>query len=66
MVSQKDLLLAYAKAHRLPNSTFFMDDGYSGTNFNRPGFQAMLSEIEMRHVGTVLTKDLSRLGRNSA
>ena len=43
-----------------------MDDGYSGTNFNRPGFQAMLSEIEMGHVGVVLTKDLSRLSRNSA
>ena len=42
-----------------------MDDGYSGTDFDRPGFQAMLNEIESDHVAVLLTKDLSRLGRNS-
>ena len=43
-----------------------MDDGYSGTNYDRPGFQQMLSEIEAGKVAVVLTKDLSRLGRNSS
>lgn len=63
---QKEILLQYAKEHRFPNPTFFVDDGYSGTNFDRPGFQKMLAEIEAGHVGILLTKDLSRLGRNSA
>ena len=45
---------------------FFVDDGYSGTNYDRPGFQSMLVEIEAGRVGIVITKDLSRLGRNSA
>ena len=44
--NQKDILLRYAKEHRFPNPTFFVDDGYSGTNYDRPGFQQMLSEIE--------------------
>ena len=43
-----------------------MDDGYSGTNYDRPGFQSMLAEIEAGRIGIVITKDLSRLGRNSA
>ena len=38
------ILLQYAKEHRFPNPTFFVDDGYSGTNFDRPGFQAMLAK----------------------
>ena len=63
---QKDILLRYAKEHRFPNPTFFVDDGYSGTNYDRPGFQQMLSEIEAGKVVVVLTKDLSRLGRNSS
>ncbi len=63
---QKEILLQYAREHRFPNPTFFVDDGYSGTDFNRPGFQRMLAEIEAGHVGILLTKDLSRLGRNSA
>ena len=45
--NQKDILLRYAKEHRFPNPTFFVDDGYSGTNYDRPGFQQMLSEIEI-------------------
>ena len=63
---QKEILLQYAREHRFPNPTFFVDDGYSGTDFDRPGFQNMLAEIEEGHVGILLTKDLSRLGRNSA
>ena len=43
-----------------------VDDGYSGTNFDRPGFQAMLAEIEAGRVAVCCTKDLSRLGRNSS
>ena len=66
ITNQKDILLRYAKEHRFPNPTFFVDDGYSGTNYDRPGFQQMLSEIEAGKVVVVLTKDLSRLGRNSS
>ena len=51
------ILLQYAKEHRFPNPTFFVDDGYSGTNYDRPGFQKMLAEIEAGHVEVVITKD---------
>ena len=64
--NQKDMLMRYAREHHFPNPTFFVDDGYSGTNFERPGFQAMLAEIEAERVAVCITKDLSRLGRNSA
>ena len=40
--NQKAILLQYAKDHRFPNPTFFVDDGVSGVTFDRPGFQAML------------------------
>ena len=63
--NQRRILSAYAKERRFPNPVFFVDDGYSGTDFDRPGFQEMLAEIEADHVTVVLTKDLSRLGRNS-
>ena len=48
------------------NILLSLDDGYSGTNYDRPGFQQMLSEIEAGKVAVVLTKGLSRLGRNSS
>lgn len=64
--NQKAVLLQYARDHRFPHPTFFIDDGYSGVTYDRPGFQKMLDEIEAGHVGVVITKDLSRLGRNSA
>ena len=64
--NQKAILLQYAKEHRFPDPTFFVDDGYSGTNYDRPGFQAMLAEIEAGNVAVCCTKDLSRLGRNSS
>ena len=51
---------------KFPNPAFFVDDGYSGTNYDRPGFQAMLAEIEAGRVAVCITKDLSRLGRNSS
>ena len=63
--NQKRILQSYCKEHHFPNPVFFVDDGYSGTDFDRPGFQAMLNEIESDHVAVLLTKDLSRLGRNS-
>ena len=44
---------AYAKEHRFLNPVFFVDDGYSGTDFDRPGFQAMLNEIESDHVAVL-------------
>ncbi len=64
--NQKAMLLQYARDHRFLHPTFFIDDGYSGVTYDRPGFQKMLDEIEAGHVGAVITKDLSRLGRNSA
>lgn len=64
---QQIMLMEYAKSQHFPNPTFFIDDGYSGVDFsNRPGFQKMLAEIEAGHVEAVITKDLSRLGRNSS
>ena len=64
---QQIMLMEYAKSQHFPNPTYFIDDGYSGVEFNnRPGFQRMLAEIEAGHVEVVITKDLSRLGRNSS
>jgi len=64
--NQKSILLSYAKEHHFPNPVFFVADGVSGVTYDRPGFQAMLAEIEAGNVAVCLTKDLSRLGRNSA
>ena len=58
--------MQYAREHHFPNPTFFVDDGVSGVTYDRPGFQAMLAEIEAGRVAVAITKDLSRLGRNSA
>ncbi len=62
--NQKRLLSQKAKELKLTNAKFYVDDGYTGTNFKRPGFQAMLEDIEMGYVTTVMVKDLSRLGRD--
>ena len=64
--NQKAMLLQYAMEHHFPNPTFFVDDGVSGVTYDRPGFQAMLAKIEAGRVAVAITKDLSRLGRNSA
>ena len=64
--NQKAMLLQYAREHHFPNPTFFVDDGVSGVTYDRPGFQAMLAEIEAGRVAVAIAKDLSRLGRNSA
>ena len=62
--TQKTILSKYAADHGYRNTRFFVDDGYSGTTFHRPAFQEMIAEIEAGHVERVITKDLSRLGRN--
>ena len=63
--NQKDILLKYAKQNHFLNPKFYVDDGYSGTNFERPGFQQMIDDITDGKISTVITKDLSRFGRNS-
>ena len=62
--NQKKLLLQKAKDLGFEQTKYYVDDGYTGTNFNRPGFQQMLSDIDMGYIKAVLVKDLSRLGRD--
>ena len=62
--NQKRILETYARQNGFSNLCWYTDDGYSGANFQRPGFQAMLADIEAGKVGTVIVKDMSRLGRN--
>lgn len=64
IANQIAILTKYAKDHGITNYKIYKDDGYSGTNFNRPGFQEMLSDIENGLVSTVIVKDMSRFGRN--
>ena len=62
--NQKLILQKYADEHHFFNTRFFVDDGFSGVSFEREGLQEMLREVEAGNVATVITKDLSRLGRN--
>lgn len=62
--TQKILLEQYCKDHKISDYTFYCDDGYSGTNFDRPSFKKMLSDIENGRINLVIVKDLSRFGRN--
>ena len=62
--NQKRILESYAKQNGFTNLKWYTDDGFSGANFQRPGFQSMLADIEAGLVGTVIVKDMSRLGRN--
>ena len=62
--NQKMYLEEFARQKGLRNIRHFSDDGYSGTNFNRPGFTALLEEIDAGRVETLVVKDLSRFGRN--
>ncbi|SEK74947.1 recombinase family protein [Ruminococcus albus] len=65
ITNQKKMLEKYAADNGFENCRFYVDDGYSGISFdNRPAFQEMYSEIEKCNIGTVITKDLSRFGRN--
>ncbi len=61
---QKSLLKSYAESNGFTNLSYYADDGYTGTNFNRPDFQRMMSDIKKGLVATVIVKDMSRLGRN--
>lgn len=62
--NQKRLLQKYCKENNFSNPRFYVDDGYTGTNFNRPGFQKLLEDIDLGFVSTVIVKDMSRLGRD--
>lgn len=64
ITTQLAILQKYANDHAYQNIKVIKDDGYSGTNFNRPGFQEMLALVKSRQVERILVKDLSRLGRN--
>ena len=64
VINQKSLLLKYAQDKGFSNPQFFVDDGFSGVNFDRPDFNRMLSEMGSGNVSTVIVKDMSRLGRD--
>ena len=62
--NQKSMLESYARQNGFPNPTHFTDDGISGTRFDRPGFTAMMEEVEAGRVEAIIVKDMSRLGRD--
>lgn len=62
--NQKAILQKYAEDNRFKNLHFFVDDGFSGTNFDRPDFQKMIAEMDEGNVATIIVKDMSRLGRD--
>ena len=64
ILNQRDFLLKYCKEQGLNNVFFFSDDGYTGTNFDRPGFTELMELVERGQVHTIIVKDHSRLGRN--
>ena len=64
VTNQNSLLDEFVKQHRLSVYDTYIDDGYSGTTFDRPAFQRMIADIEAKKVNMVITKDLSRLGRD--
>ena len=64
MQSQKAILSKYAKENHFSNPQFFVDDGYSGANFDRPSWSELVTLIEDEKVGVLIVKDMSRLGRD--
>ena len=64
ITSQKQMLMQYAQYHGIEVAETYVDDGWSGTNFERPDFKRMIEDIESGKINTVITKDLSRLGRD--
>jgi len=62
--NQKEILKKYADDNGFTNTMFFVDDGYSGTNFNRPGWNKLTQLIDEGKIGVLIVKDMSRLGRN--
>ena len=64
ITNQKSLLLQYVEENNLRVYDIYVDDGYSGTNFDRPGFKRLINDIESKKINMVITKDMSRLGRD--
>ena len=64
ITNQKKFPEDYAAQRGFPNIRHFTDDGYTGTNFNRPGFKAMMAEVEAGNVGVAIVKDMSWFGRD--
>ena len=64
IVHQKEILSEYARKHGFENIQFYADDGYSGTNFNRPDFQRMMTDVQAGLIKTIIVKDMSRFGRD--
>lgn len=64
IVNQKEMLKKYAKEHGFTNTRFYVDDGYSGTTFNRPDFQRLISDVNDGNIKTIIVKDMSRFGRD--
>ena len=64
IVHQKEILSAYAEKYGFTNTRFYVDDGYSGTNFDRPDFQRMMADAQAGLIKTVIVKDMSRFGRD--
>lgn len=64
IINQKSLLLQYVKENSLTVYDIYIDDGYSGTSFDRPSFNRLLNDIELGKINMVITKDMSRLGRD--
>lgn len=64
IIHQKEILKKYAKDNGFKNTEFFVDDGYSGTNFNRPDWQRLMELVNQEKVATIIVKDMSRLGRD--
>lgn len=62
--NQKYMLEQYAKEHKFENTKFYVDDGFSGANFERPAFKQMMSDADNGDIAVIITKDLSRLGRD--
>ena len=64
IVHQKEILSAYAEKHGFTNTRYYVDDGYSGTNFDRPAFQRMMADAQAGFIKTIIVKDMSRFGRD--
>ncbi len=63
IVHQKDILMKYAQERDFPNPQFYVDDGYTGMNFDRPDFNRMMCDVKSGTVKTIIVKDMSRFGR---
>ena len=64
IINQRNLLMDYVKSHGFTLIDEYLDDGFTGTNFDRPSFKRMIQDIESGKINCVITKDLSRLGRD--